>query len=993
MALLTGLPDELLLNIGQCCDGLFELHSLSLTCRKFNCIFTQVLDTRVLRKHSYLLTWACETAQVDLVAGLLAAGANPNIPFAPDASRGWERWCQNADTPPSFDTAQRIAIRDVVYGYELFIPPRMPSLASSLPQSSQGRLNLGTDDDCSDRSRDDHASDSSLDSEELSYEVHLSRNLFLTARQISNGDGNVMVLDPAYTKNWVRIRAKYYWFPLHAAVKAGSLKIVELLIQHGAILDPPSYQFCGCVTSRPDPNGYSTPGWTPLHTVFCCKNGAVADFLLSKGSSPYVDTQGTTTVLHTAATFGFITTLRECLIQYPDMDLNKCDDHGKRPLQLAYYGTRDTATMQCLVEHGADPNTTLDGSSFTVLHAACLLGWFQLATVYLEAGAQCNPLWSYRPWVFCRGRVIRPLDLCCTRSTKPAIRNCGLSDEYCDDAAEEEDEWLQSKGGNPFDDQDHLLEYADFGSDTDRTQIVSLLIKKGGRIETLAGRMPSEHDTKFPSPIVLASKAHLVPILKLLLKAGANACERDDFGDFPLSAAVRSLSGSLPLGDCNPAETVELLLDHGADANQKDGDGQNALFQLCALPEAQTSEQVKIQLEVLKLLIDRGATTDAKPFTSSSDFWLSSCNASPLHAAFKQGNLEVCDMLIQHGVSFPVAVAEMQEFFDSIVWTGTSKLGESCISVNGRPEETGWNSRTKRERVLLEQSWLCAKLSYLLCHGDKEAFIRHPRSLWLAGQISDTPLAEMLIRAGASDASWTEHDECCESTLASPQALSVRAIWTEEDCDNFALAIQMMSVPLAQSRTLAYKLLVAACRSLTQPRIVQCLIREGADINFVPPGAQHIIRYLLDRFDVQLFEHIDGSWVEPRILIDTLQVFIESGAKYQFERFGHNSFYNLLGRHMSYGKSGDSSCTDDKEKEHRERLCQKLQERCILKYRHPADITELTIRDAVEDEIDAFQDDSHDGSNDLGPDYSTDDATPMVEIMDQILDRARSLRS
>ncbi|KAK6082215.1 ankyrin repeat domain-containing protein 52 [Seiridium cupressi] len=630
------------------------------------------------------------------------------------------------------------------------------------------------------------------------------------------------------------------------------------------------------------------------------------------------------------------------------------------------------------------------------------------------------------------------------------VENCGLSDEYCDDAAEEEDEWLQSKGGNPFDDQDHLLEYADLGSDTDRTQLVSLLIKKGARIETLAGRMPSEHDTKFPSPIVLASKAHLVPILKLLLKAGANACERDDFGDFPLSAAVRSLSGSLPLGDCNPAETVEWLLDHGADANQKDGDGQNALFQLCALPEAQTSAQVKIRLEVLNLLIDRGATTDAKPFTSSSDFWLSSCNASPLHAAFKQGNLEVCDMLIQHGVSFPVAVAEMQEFFDSIVWTGTSKLGESCISINGRPEETGWNSRTKRERVLLEQSWLCARLSYLLCHGDKEALIRHPRSLWLAAQISETPLAEMLIRAGASDVSWTEHDECCESTLASPQALSVRAIlcsmlqslmrdrygprwdllriffehgarippstpgidedrfgfndpvhplvtaieeiWTEEDCDNFALAIQMMSVPLAQSRTLAYKLLVAACRSLTQPRIVQCLIREGADINSVPPGAQHIIRYLLDRFDVQLFEHIDGSWVEPRILIDTLQIFIESGAKYQFERFGHNSFYNLLGRHMSYGKSGDSSCTDDKEKEHRERLCQKLQERCILKYRHPADITELTIRDAVEDGIDACQDDSHDGSNDLGPDYSTDDATPMVEIMDQILDRARSLR-
>ncbi|KAK9777937.1 hypothetical protein SCAR479_05263 [Seiridium cardinale] len=137
----------------------------------------------------------------------------------------------------------------------------------------------------------------------------------------------------------------------------------------------------------------------------------------------------------------------------------------------------------------------------------------------------------------------------------------------------------------------------------------------------------------------------------------------------------------------------------------------------------------------------------------------------------------------------------------------------------------------------------------------------------------------MLIRAGASDVSWTEHGECCldlllrrpsvfapyyaqsfinmgadpcliamvpvgiycayslnmaqEYRLTSvpgidedrfrfngivhPLVTAIEEIWTEEDCDNVALAIQMMSVPLAQSRTLVYKLLVAACRSPPHP--------------------------------------------------------------------------------------------------------------------------------------------------------------------------------
>ncbi len=125
-----------------------------------------------------------------------------------------------------------------------------------------------------------------------------------------------------------------------------------------------------------------------------------------------------------------------------------------------------------------------------------------------------------------------------------------------------------------------------------------------------------------------------VPMVKLLLDAGADPNKANRFGNTPFYY-------SFSQGEPNIALT-QLLLDYGADVNQRDKIGTTPLFRVV---------NFKKMSEVLKLLIAAGADVNAQ---------LSAGGSTPLHQAALKGNKEAAEILIAHGANPAQKTAEGQ---------------------------------------------------------------------------------------------------------------------------------------------------------------------------------------------------------------------------------------------------------------------------------------------------------------------------------------------
>lgn len=119
--------------------------------------------------------------------------------------------------------------------------------------------------------------------------------------------------------------------------------------------------------------GEAQPGterWIPLHTAFCCGNDSVALYLISKGSSIWLNEYHTITAMHQAAEMGHLTILEALLAKDPKLDVNLKEGSQKTPMMYAHGGKQSTETILWLLEHGADPNASIDENGISLLQVS-----------------------------------------------------------------------------------------------------------------------------------------------------------------------------------------------------------------------------------------------------------------------------------------------------------------------------------------------------------------------------------------------------------------------------------------------------------------------------------------------------------------------------------------------------------------------------------------------------------------------------------------------
>ncbi|XXG98937.1 hypothetical protein Hte_005270 [Hypoxylon texense] len=562
------LPTELFLELAKSL-GSHDLASFSATCRHIHTIADPILYELAATRHPYLLPWACETRQIGIVRKLLAAGASPNAPYRLSRSRlSLLKYSSEAD--------------DEYHSDEEPIEPETP--------------------------RD-------------LLQVYRSYSYFSRRRELFVGP------NPDYSPEKLESYspAPCYWFPIHAAAKAGCNKIIKLLVEHGSYLDPPSVDFCRCPRYAEKHNDIEDGPykWTPLHTALCSRKEGTAKLLISLGASLSVDFSNSPTVVHSAAAHGCLTILHHLSDTGCTFDANAKDKHGLTPLVHARDRPLGYDTIPWLVAHGADVHTVLGDDGWTILHSALKNERYLDAMNFINSGADIHAT---------------------------------IRDEYADigyeDKSREEvfDEWrpihFLCRRNNRYEVKPDPSE----SSEEARTKVVEKLIELGADVET--------RDDDENAPLILASMSHFLPIIKLLIAAGADVCGEDYAGYFPLLAVVDlcpeedefSVAPIVPGSGNNDLllRTAICLLDHGADPNQESEKLERTpLTALCSASCSSDSEEV-LRAKLVGLLLERGADPNLSDGSGST----------PLKEAIKNDSVDVIRDLLRYGARGYVEYAE-----------------------------------------------------------------------------------------------------------------------------------------------------------------------------------------------------------------------------------------------------------------------------------------------------------------------------------------------
>ena len=400
------------------------------------------------------------------------------------------------------------------------------------------------------------------------------------------------------------------WAMIHSAVATNQVKVVKLLIQHGADVN---------VQATDNVSGLDNLE-TPLHLATFIGNDEIAKLLIKNGAKVDVSVKGVTP-LHMAVCNNDLEPINMILDKTNNVDPQ--DENGSTPMHRAIWN-RKVEVAKHLISKGANIEAVTK-QNMRPIHVAILSGSIEIIEILLNNGARVNPKVLIGPtnsvkfniksmigfdpksdffkkhWLdkICsrskkleRPIELTPLHLAVTLSSIRGIFRVGSKIENA---------WLSMIECS----KKHICSYELL--EKDRVKMVQTLLNFNAEIED---------DTNLKqTPLLLAAKNGFLEIGKLLIQHGANVNVKDQKEFTPLHLAIMS----------NQIEFAELLLKNGSHV-ETPGNGHQPLH---GAPN----------YEAAKLLIDHGANVNTKDLK----------NNSPIHNAVKRNAIDIVKLMIVNG--------------------------------------------------------------------------------------------------------------------------------------------------------------------------------------------------------------------------------------------------------------------------------------------------------------------------------------------------------
>ncbi|KAF7293330.1 Multiple ankyrin repeats single kh domain [Mycena kentingensis (nom. inval.)] len=386
--------------------------------------------------------------------------------------------------------------------------------------------------------------------------------------------------------------------PLHAAIRAGHLDVVELLVANGAEAGVRGMCY-RCRQSHPC--ALRRLAWTPSHPSTSdqlwkaeykrikglhvdCRDFSTWTPLLNVADKNYQTLRDVgasrATPLHYAALKGHLTVVRY-LIDFRKQDINEPNGSGQTPLHYATYGDQ-AAVVEWLINRGANV-ACMDKSKRTPLLNAADQGYLSIVKILCE--------------------VIHDLEGAKDKSDQTAL-HYAVKKGHLDVA-----EYLIQKG-MPVDSKGESIITA-MAATTGSLETVQFLVRQKANVDATSDLQGT--------PLHMAVQGDHLEVVKFLVEqAGANIDARYVGGRTALHIA--SLNGQL--------QTMEYLLDRGASIEAREEMGETALLSIAD----------EGNYDLIRLLILRGADINA-----TNDY-----KTTPLHRAAAFRHAEIVKLFLEH---------------------------------------------------------------------------------------------------------------------------------------------------------------------------------------------------------------------------------------------------------------------------------------------------------------------------------------------------------
>ena len=379
-------------------------------------------------------------------------------------------------------------------------------------------------------------------------------------------------------------------YPLVAALCGGDIQVAEFLCQHGANVE-----------------AQGSGGRTTLHAVIEWSDNVavgVVQFLLEHGAAVNVRRIDHSTPLHLAAAEGNFEVAQMLLERGADVDSRNLFD--ETPLHHVLISTESegrSKLAQLLLKHGAEVNSR-DKDHQNPLHLASSAPYsLERVRVLLDHGANVNSKDKY-------GQT--PLHV--------AILD---SKNFSGDDRLGIVQLLVERAADVNAQDENYITPLHLASHKKDLKSVQFLLDNGADVRAVnkQGRTPFHLVFEYPY-YWYNSKKHF-GVAQLLVEHGTYVNTRDKDHETPLHVAAYTLD----------LESVQFLLDNGADVHAEGGQGQTPFHRVFESPYYSESSNVA------KLLVKHGANVNSRK---------KDCE-TPLHLASCKGRLESVRFLLDYG--------------------------------------------------------------------------------------------------------------------------------------------------------------------------------------------------------------------------------------------------------------------------------------------------------------------------------------------------------